>query len=91
MKLSELKAIAKENKVVGRSIMNKPELIASLEKKDPLLERNAGTVRKTKSHPVNDARYEYLKHIRRNPKRVIVEDVNTGEIVEYLFTRRAEQ
>jgi len=37
MKLSELKAIAKKNKVVGRSIMNKPELIASLEKKDPLL------------------------------------------------------
>jgi len=30
-----------------------------------------------------DARYDYLKHTRRNPKRVIVEDVKTGEVVEY--------
>jgi len=72
MKLSELKAIAKENKVVGRSIMNKPELIALLQMKGLLLEGNTRTVRKTKSHPANDVRYEYLKHIRQNPKRVIV-------------------
>jgi len=41
MKLSELKAIAKENKVVGRSIVNKPEFIASLHMKRLLLEGNA--------------------------------------------------
>jgi len=83
MKLPELKAIAKENKLVGRSIMNKPEYIASLEEKGLLLEGNIRTVSKTKSHPMNDNRYEYLKLIRRNPKRVLVENVNTGEIVEY--------
>jgi len=83
MKLLELKAIAKENKVVGRSIINKPEFIASLQMKGLLLEGNAGTAAITKSHLANDARYEYLKHVRRNPKRVIVEDANTGEVIEY--------
>jgi len=83
MKLSELKSIAKENKVVGRSIMNKPEFIASLSEKGLLLEGNIRTGQITKPHPANDARYEYLKLIRRNPKRVIVEDVNTGEVLEY--------
>ena len=40
MKLSELKAIARENKIVGRSIMNEPEYIASLGEKGLLLEGN---------------------------------------------------
>jgi len=54
MKLLELKA--KENKVVGRSIMNKPDFIASLQMKGLLLEGNYGTAAITKSHPANDAR-----------------------------------
>jgi hypothetical protein len=83
MKLTELKAIAKENKVLGRSIMNKPEFIASLKEKGLLPVENTRTTSKTKSHPVNDARYDYLKYIRRHPKRVIIEDLNTGEVVEY--------
>lgn len=83
MKLTQLKAIAKENKVVGRSIMNKPEYIATLEEKGLLLEESIRLVQTTKSHPANDIRYEYLKLIRCNPKRVLVEDVNTGEVVDY--------
>jgi len=83
MKLSELKAITKENKVVGRSIMYKPEFIASLKNKGLLLEGNIITMQKTKSDNMNNARYDYLKHIRWNPKCVIVEDVKTGEVVEY--------
>jgi len=70
--------------------MNKPKFIASLQMKGLLLEGHAGTVPITnKSHPANDARYEYLKHIRRNPKRVIVENANTGEVVEYTSLYKA--
>ena len=83
MKLSELKAIAKENKIVGRSIMNKPDYIASLEQKGLLLEGNIRNVPTSKTHPVNDTRYEYLKLIRKNPKPVIIEDVNSGNVAEY--------
>jgi hypothetical protein len=83
MKLSELKAIARENKIVGRSIMNKPEYIALLGEKGLLLEGKIGTEQTTKSHPVNDTRYDYLKLIRQNPKRVIIEDVSTGKVDEY--------
>ena len=85
MKLSELKAIAKQNKIVGRSIMNKPEYIATLEEKGLLLEGNMKTAQQTtKAHPaVNHTRYDYLKLIRHNPKRVILEDLSTGKVVEY--------
>jgi len=80
MKLPELKAIAKENKIVGRSIMNKPEFIAALKDKGLLVEDSIKTVQKIKS---DDSRYAYLKLIRHNPKRVIVEDIRTGDAVEY--------
>ena len=91
MKLSELKAIARENKIVGRSIMNKPEYIASLGEKGLLLEGKIRTEQKTKLHPVNDTQYDYLKLIRQNPKRVMIEDVSTGKVNEYpsLFIGRA--
>ena len=80
MKLSELKAIARKNKIVGKSIMNKPEFIALLEQKGLLVEKCITIVQNKKS---DDARYAYLKLIRRNPKRVIIEDVKTEEVVEY--------
>ena len=81
MKLTQLKAIAKENKVVGRSIMNKPEYVAALEEKGLIIEENIRKVQPTESH--SDSRYDDLKLLRRNPKRVIVADAITGEVVEY--------
>jgi len=69
--------------------MNKHDCIASLQMKGLLLEGNAGTAAITESHLANDARYEYLKHILRNPKRVIVEDANTGEVVAYYSLYKA--
>lgn len=88
MKLPELKAIAKENKIVGRSIMNKPEFIALLKGKGLLPEESPkapNPVKEVVTSRVNDVdvRYAYLKSIRQNPKRVKVEDVKTGEIAEY--------
>jgi hypothetical protein len=83
MKLTQLKAIAKQNKVPGRSIMNKPEFIVSLKEKGLLLEGNIRTEQTTKTHHVNDTRYDYLKLIRQNPKRVMIEDVSTGKVNEY--------
>ena len=61
MKLTQLKAIAKQNKVPGRSIMNKPEFIVSLKEKGLILEGNIRTEQTTKTHPVNDTRYDYFE------------------------------
>jgi hypothetical protein len=80
MKLSELKSIAVEKKIVGRSIMNKPELEALLREKG-FLSEDPPIVSKRDTN--EGARYEYLKSIRHNPRRVKVEDVETGEEVEY--------
>ena len=80
MQLPELKAIAKQNKIVGRSILNKPEFIALLTEKGLLPNESIRVLHKVK---LDHARYAYLKQIRRNPKRVLVENVNTGEIFEY--------
>lgn len=86
MKLPQLYAIAKQNKIVGRSTMNKPELLALLTEKGLLPDESIEVLPKEKSdHP----RYAYLKLIRRNPKRVIVEDVDTGEISEYFSIYKA--
>ena len=83
MKLPELKAIARENKIKGRSILNKPEFIVVLKEKELLPKESITRIQQIKSNPVNDARYVYLKLIRKNPKRVKVEDVITGKIVEH--------
>jgi len=71
--------------------MNKPEFIATLKEKGLLSEENTRTESKTKSHPVNDARYDYLKYIRQHPKRVIIEDANTGDVVEYPSLYKADR
>jgi len=63
----------------------------SRETTGPLLEGNAKMEQKTKPHRANDGRYDYLKHISRNPKRATVEDANTTYVVKYPSTRRAEQ
>lgn len=81
MKLPQLKSIAKENKIGGRSIMNKSELIAILEEKNLLSEDPPPKVAKCEN--TEDARYAYLKSIRRNPRCVRVEDVKSGQIMEY--------
>ena len=87
MKLPELKSIAKENKIVGRSIMNKPELIAILKERNLFSEDVPQKVMKCDNS--EDVRYTYLKSIRRNPRRVRIENVNTGETVEYPSLYRA--
>jgi len=65
--------------------MKKSEFMVSLKDKGLLLEGNIRTMQETKSDNINDARYDYLKHIRR----VIVEDVKTGEIIEYTSLYKA--
>ena len=82
MKLPELKAIAREYKIVGRSIMNKPEFLAILKGKGLISEETPKLAKREAMKEV-DARYTYLKSIRRNPRRVKIEDVKTGEVVEY--------
>ena len=82
MKLSELKSLMKENKIIGSSYMNKPEIIAVLVEKGVISENSF----KTKDAPVkreSDSKYESFSSIRNNLKSVEIQDLETGEITIY--------
>lgn len=76
MKLPELKKILKENKVKGYSHLNKPQLIELLEKHNLMPEEEEKPAKPKKEV---DPRYERLLGIRKNPKTVVLRDVETGE------------
>ena len=76
MKLPELRTILKENNLRGYSHYNKPELTRLLVSK--------GLIEKPKEKspkPIKDK--EYLKGIRKKPKKVKVTDLESGEETEY--------
>ena len=76
MKLPELKALMKENKIKRSSLMNKPEIIALLVEKGILSKEDV----KPKPKPVRliDPKYSHLKNIRNNPRSVEIRDLETG-------------
>src|SRR6218665_1373209 len=95
MTLPELQSSAKENYIKGCSYLNKPELIALLGEKGLLSnefvkkenrdreERDENKKRKTEGSNLVDEKYERLKTIRTNPRRVEILDRETGEVVVY--------
>ena len=90
MKLSELKSLMKENKIKGSSYMNKPEIIKLLLDKgilsqDSMKKSDASVKREI------DSKYEFLKSIRNNPKRVEIRDLETGEITVYSSIYKASR
>ena len=83
MNVKELKTLLKENKIHFYSYWDKKRLISVANENDllPKIE-----LEKEKSKDVNRNR---LKTIRNNPKKVILEDIETGEIKTFPSIYRA--
>ena len=80
--IRELKTILQENKIHFCSYRDKTKLIASANEQD-LLPKKALEKEKSK-----DRKYDRLKTIKQNPRKVSLEDIETGEIKQSGFTKR---
>ena len=74
MKVKELKTLLTENKIHFYTYWDKKKLIA-LANEHKLLPKTEPKKEKSK-----DVNYDRLKTIRKNPKKVMLEDIETGEI-----------
>ena len=92
--LTELRAMLKENKIIGYLHSNKSELVDVLVKRGLLLDTmNITTItslpdRENTKKEINH-KYNFLKHIRNRPKKVEIQDMETGEIIIYSSTYKA--
>ena len=86
--LRELRAMLKENNIRGCLHYNKPELVDVLVKRGlipKIIKITTSTSlpeRKDTKKEINP-KYNFLKHIRNSPKKVEIQDMETGEIIEY--------
>ena len=74
MNIKELKTLLKENKIQFYSYWDKKKLIA-LANEHNLLPKTELEKEKSK-----DVKYDRLKTIKQNPRKVMLQDVETGEI-----------
>ena len=74
MNVKELKTLLKENKIHFYTYWGKKKLTALANEHDLLLKSEP---EKKKSKDVN---YDRLKTIKQNPRKVMLEDIETGEI-----------
>ena len=86
--MTELKAMLKESKIRGYLHYNKSELIDVLVKRGLLPETIKITIITSLSERENNKKkinpkYKFLKHIRNSPKKVEIQDMETGEIIIY--------
>ena len=77
MNIKELKLILKENNIKFYTYWDKKRLV-SLANEHNLLSKIE--IDKEKSEDVN---YDRLKTIKKNPKKVILENTETGEIINF--------
>ena len=86
--LEELRAIIKENNIIGCPHYNKPELVDVLVKRGLLPEIIKITTitsppeREDAKNEINP-KYNFLKHIHNSPKKVDIRNMKTGEIIVY--------
>ena len=86
--LTELRAMLNENKIREYLHYNKSELVDVLVKRGLLPETIKITTitslpeRENIKKEINP-KYNVLKHIRNSPKKVEIEDIETGEIIIY--------
>ena len=86
--MTELRAMLKENKIRGYLHYNKSELVDVLVKRGLLPDTiNITTItslpeRENTKKDINP-KYNFLKHIRNSPKKVEIQDMETGEIIIY--------
>ena len=78
MNIRELKTLLKENKIKFYTYWDKKKLVA-LANEHNLLPKTE--LEKEKS---NDVKYDRLKTIKKNPRKVILKDIETGEIKTFL-------
>ena len=86
MKIGDLKTLLKENKINLYTYWNKKKLIA-LANEHNLLPK----IEIEKEVKSKDAKYDVLKTIRHNPRKVTFEDVETGEIKTFPLVYKAGQ
>ena len=90
LSLTELRAMLKENNIRGYLHYNKSELVDVFIKRELLPDTmNITTItslpeRENTKNEINP-KYNFLKHIRNNPKKVEIQDMETGEIIIYFF------
>ena len=84
--LTELRAMLKENQIRGYLHYNKSKLVDVLVKRGLLPDTmNIITItslpegENTKKE--GNSKYNFLKHIRNSPKKVEIQDMETGEII----------
>jgi len=84
MSLPDIKRVIKENEVKGVSHLNKKELILKLaELNIPVPEKKPRVPKEPKEPKVIDPKYERLKSIRNNPRKVQMTDVDSGEVTTH--------
>ena len=88
--LTELRAMLKKNKIRGYLHHNKSELIDVLIKGGLLPETISITditslPEREHTKKQRNPKYNFLKHIRNNPKKVEIRHMETGEIIVYSF------
>ena len=86
--LTALKAMLKENKIRGYLHYTKSELVDVLVKIGLLPETIKITTITSLSERENtkkeiNPKYNFLKHIRNSPKKVEIQDMETGELIIY--------
>ena len=86
--LTELRAMLKENKIRGYLHCNKSELVDVLVKRELLPETIKITTITSLPERENTKKkikpkYNFVKHIRNSPKKVEIQDMETGEIIIY--------
>ena len=74
MNIKELKAILKENKIHFYTYWDKKRLVALANEHDLLPKTE---LEKEKSQ---DVKYDRLKTVKQNPRKVMLEDIERGEI-----------
>ena len=86
--LRELRALHKDNNISGCLHYNKPELVDVLVKRGLIPEiikitTSTSTPERKDTEKEINPKYNFLKHIRISPKKVEIQDMETGEIIVY--------
>src|SRR5688572_23641529 len=89
MNLPELKELMKQHNIRGSSYMNKPEIISTLIEKGVLTLQVVKNWKRPPKVRSKDVKYDRLKGIRTNPKRVEILDLETGETASYTSMYKA--
>ena len=84
--LRELRAMLKETNIRGCLHYNKPKLVDLLVKRGLLPEiikitTSSSLPERKDTKKERNPKYNFLKRIRNNPKKVEIQDIETGEII----------